>query len=111
MKTADRISIILREKKARNLTNEDIAKMSNVPKITISRILSGYTENPGSKTLDQIEEAMKIEISSPAKAKDDTYFKNLVFSAGITELPKDEEKLELLRRIAYAIFDQDKKIK
>ena len=45
-------------KSARNLTNQQISEMSNVPLSTITRIFNGQTENPNIQTIVDIVKAM-----------------------------------------------------
>lgn len=45
-------------KAARNLTNQQISEMSNVPLSTVTRIFNGQTENPNIQTIVDIVKAM-----------------------------------------------------
>ena len=57
---------IKRYLKENGLTYEDLAKMSGIPKQTISRVLGGFTANPRVDTIEAIEHALGFDKITPA---------------------------------------------
>lgn len=60
------IAMLRAKKKARNLTNAQIAALSGVPFSTVNKVLAGETKNPRYKTLLAIQNVLLENGSSPA---------------------------------------------
>ena len=58
------ISKIKKYLKENNLTYDDLARMSGIPKQTISKVMCGATANPRSDTVDAIETALGLKNKS-----------------------------------------------
>lgn len=92
-------------KSARNLTNQQIADLSGVPLSTVTRILSGQTENPNIQTIADIVGALDgsmddiLGLKSPAQ-------KEPVSHTELIELYK-----EIIRNKDEVIRSKDKAIK
>ncbi len=56
-------------KEERNLTNAEIAKLSNIPLATITRIFNGSTPNPTFETFAQIAIALGVSLDEIAGLK------------------------------------------
>lgn len=50
--------------KARGITQKDLSQMSNIPLQTIRKIFAGYTSHPRIDTVEAIEKALGLNVSS-----------------------------------------------
>lgn len=66
MQYLDKIKAV---KEERNITNAEIAKLSNLPLPTITRIFNGSTPNPTFETLAQIAIALGVSLDEIAGLK------------------------------------------
>ena len=56
-------------KKERNLTIEQIATRANLPKGSVQNIFAGYVDNPRIDTVQRIEYALGLSVSSDERAE------------------------------------------
>ncbi|RGY95389.1 helix-turn-helix transcriptional regulator [Clostridium sp. AM58-1XD] len=56
------LDIIAQKKKELGLTNEELARLSGVPKGTIDKILSGVTKDPKLETLKAIAKVLGLSL-------------------------------------------------
>lgn len=63
------ISKIKKYLKENNLTYDDLAQMSGIPKQTISKVMCGATAHPRSDTVDAIESALGLKMDNSSLQK------------------------------------------
>lgn len=78
-------------KKAYGLTNEDLSRMSGVPKPTIDKITAGTTKKPGLETIRALATACNLSLDD----FDDRPTVNIFTIPGILPLPKTVKKPRL----------------
>lgn len=66
------IEYIKEVKKQKNLTNEDLSKLSGVPIGTLNKILSGHTPDPQFETVKAICRALNISLAALDDFETDT---------------------------------------
>lgn len=94
------IEYIKEVKKQKNLTNEELSKLSGVPIGTLNKILSGHTPDPQFETVKAICRALGISLAALDDFETDTKIQTIA-----AHFDGDEYTEEQLDRIkAFAAF-------
>lgn len=92
-------------KKEKGLTNEELSKLSGIPKGTIDKILSGVTKDPKLETLKAIARVLGCTLddfddTSNAEKKEPTYEDLQYLIARNGKSLSTEEKMKLIKMLS-----------